>query len=81
MKAVKRFLKVLLSWELARGFAVTRRHLFAPKITVQYPGEKTSQSRRFKGPHALRLYPNGEERCIACELCEAACPAACITME
>jgi NADH-quinone oxidoreductase subunit I len=60
---------------------LTGRALFARKVTVQYPEEKTPQSFRFRGLHALRRYPNGEERCIACKLCEAACPAACITID
>lgn len=60
---------------------VTGRYLFAPKITVHYPEEKTPQSPRFRGLHALRRYPNGEERCIACKLCEAVCPAMAITIE
>lgn len=61
--------------------SITGRHFFAPKITVQYPEEKTPQSPRFRGLHALRRYPNGEERCIACKLCEAVCPAMAITIE
>jgi len=67
--------------ELRQGLAVTLRYLFAPKITVQYPDEKTPLSPRFRGLHALRRYPNGEERCIACKLCEAVCPAMAITIE
>jgi NADH-quinone oxidoreductase subunit I len=67
--------------ELRQGLAVTLRYLFAPKITVMYPEEKTPQSPRFRGLHALRRYPNGEERCIACKLCEAVCPAMAITIE
>ncbi len=67
--------------ELRQGLAVTLRYLFAPKITVQYPDEKTPISPRFRGLHALRRYPNGEERCIACKLCEAVCPAMAITIE
>jgi len=64
-----------------KGMALTGRHLFARKITVQFPEEKTPQSPRFRGLHALRRYPNGEERCIACKLCEAVCPALAITIE
>ena len=60
---------------------LTGRHLFARKITVQFPEEKTPQSPRFRGLHALRRYPNGEERCIACKLCEAVCPALAIHIE
>jgi NADH-quinone oxidoreductase subunit I len=67
--------------ELRQGLAVTLRYLFAPKITVMYPEEKTPLSNRFRGLHALRRYPNGEERCIACKLCEAVCPAMAITIE
>jgi len=60
---------------------LTLKYFFAPKITVQFPEEKTPQSSRFRGLHALRRYPNGEERCIACKLCEAVCPALAITIE
>ena len=67
--------------ELRQGLAVTWRYMFAPKITIQYPEEKTPASPRFRGLHALRRYPNGEERCIACKLCEAVCPAMAITIE
>jgi NADH-quinone oxidoreductase subunit I len=67
--------------ELRQGLAVTWRYLFAPKITIMYPEEKTPMSPRFRGLHALRRYPNGEERCIACKLCEAVCPAMAITIE
>ena len=73
--------KTFLLWELIQGLRVTLRAFFAPKITVQYPEEKTPQSVRFRGLHALRRYPNGQERCIACKLCEATCPAAAITIE
>ena len=68
-------------WELFKGLQLTGRYLFRRKITVQYPEEKTPQSPRFRGLHALRRYPNGEERCIACKLCEAVCPAVAITIE
>jgi NADH-quinone oxidoreductase subunit I len=74
-------LNSLLLKELLKGLAVTGRHMFARKITVQYPEEKTPQGFRFRGLHALRRYPNGEERCIACKLCEAVCPAMAITIE
>ena len=67
--------------ELRQGLAVTLRYLFAPKITIMYPEEKTPMSPRFRGLHALRRYPNGEERCIACKLCEAVCPDLAITIE
>jgi NADH-quinone oxidoreductase subunit I len=75
------FLKSLTLLELLKGMRVTGRHLFSRKITVQYPEEKTPQSNRFRGLHALRRYPNGEERCIACKLCEAICPAQAITID
>lgn len=78
---MKRFFNTFLLYELVRGLQLTLRHLWAPKITVQYPDERTPQSPRFRGLHALRRYPNGEERCIACKLCEAVCPALAITIE
>ncbi len=81
MNAIREFFRTFLLFELLRGMALTGRHLFARKITVQYPDEKTPQSPRFRGLHALRRYPNGEERCIACKLCEAVCPALAITIE
>jgi len=74
-------IKTFFLWELLQGLAVTGKALFARKITIQYPEEKTPQSPRFRGLHALRRYPNGQERCIACKLCEAVCPAAAITIE
>jgi NADH-quinone oxidoreductase subunit I len=67
--------------ELVSGMALTLRYFFKPKATIAYPHEKTPLSARFKGEHALRRYPNGEERCIACKLCEAVCPAQAITIE
>lgn len=76
-----RVIKSLFLWELLKGLAVTGRALFVRKITIQYPEEKTPKSPRFRGLHALRRYPNGEERCIACKLCEAVCPAVAITIE
>jgi NADH-quinone oxidoreductase subunit I len=79
--ALKHYVKSLLLWELLKGMRLTGKHLFSKKITVQYPEEKTPQSPRFRGLHALRRYPNGEERCIACKLCEAVCPALAITIE
>jgi NADH-quinone oxidoreductase subunit I len=81
MKALNHFLKSFVLWELLLGLKLTGRYLFAKKITVQYPEEKTPQSPRFRGLHALRRYPNGEERCIGCKLCEAVCPALAITIE
>lgn len=77
----KDYIGSLFLKELIKGMALTGRHLFARKITVQFPEEKTPQSSRFRGLHALRRYPNGEERCIACKLCEAVCPAMAITIE
>ena len=74
-------IKTFLLWELLGGMWVTLKALFRPKITVNYPEEKAPQSVRFRGLHALRRYPNGEERCIACKLCEAVCPALAITIE
>ncbi|HEY9017482.1 NADH-quinone oxidoreductase subunit NuoI [Thiomicrospira sp.] len=67
--------------ELFKGLAVTGKYFFKKKITVRYPEEKTPMSPRFRGHHALRRYANGEERCIACKLCEAVCPANAITIE
>ena len=79
--AVKDFTSSFLLTELFKGMAITGRHFFARKITVQFPEEKTPLSPRFRGLHALRRYDNGEERCIACKLCEAVCPAMAITIE
>jgi NADH-quinone oxidoreductase subunit I len=81
MGAMKELFDSLLLTELVKGMRLTGRHLFARKITVQFPEEKTPMSPRFRGLHALRRYPNGEERCIACKLCEAVCPALAITIE
>jgi NADH-quinone oxidoreductase subunit I len=81
MEGFNNFLKSLFLWELLKGMRLTGSRLFSRKITVQYPEEKTPQSNRFRGLHALRRYPNGEERCIACKLCEAVCPALAITIE
>ena len=77
----KDFIGSLFLKELFKGMAVTGRYMFARKITIQYPEEKTPQGNRFRGLHALRRYPNGEERCIACKLCEAVCPALAITID
>ena len=79
--SVKHFFSSFLLWDLLKGLSITGRYLFARKITVQFPEEKTPQSPRFRGLHALRRYENGEERCIACKLCEAVCPAMAITIE
>ena len=81
MTRVAEFFRSFLLLELLEGLRLTGRHLFARKITVQFPEEKTPVSPRFRGLHALRRYPNGEERCIACKLCEAICPAQAITIE
>jgi NADH-quinone oxidoreductase subunit I len=81
MSSIRSWVKTLTLWELLQGLSVTLRNFFRKKITVQYPEEKTPQSVRFRGLHALRRYPNGEERCIACKLCEAVCPALAITIE
>jgi NADH-quinone oxidoreductase subunit I len=81
VQGIRNFFKTFMLFELLKGMAVTGRYLFARKITVQYPEEKAPQSPRFRGLHALRRYPNGEERCIACKLCEAVCPALAITIE
>jgi len=81
MSAIPRLFKSFLLWELLKGMRLTGRNLFARKVTIAYPEEKTPKSPRFRGLHALRRYPNGEERCIACKLCEAVCPALAITIE
>ena len=81
MKTVTNYIKSLFLFELFVGLALTGKYFFKTKITVQYPEEKTPMSPRFRGQHALRRYPNGEERCIACKLCEAVCPALAITIE
>ena len=77
----KDYIGSLFLKELVKGMALTGRHFFQRKITILFPEEKTPQSNRFRGLHALRRYPNGEERCIACKLCEAICPAMAITIE
>jgi NADH-quinone oxidoreductase subunit I len=77
----KEFFSSFMLSELFKGLSLTGRHLFKRKVTVLYPEEKTPLSPRFRGLHALRRYPNGEERCIACKLCEAVCPALAITIE
>jgi len=81
MNTAVRFLKSLFLLELFRGMRLTFRHLLVRKVTLQYPEEHTPLSPRFRGLHALRRYPNGEERCIACKLCEVVCPALAITIE
>jgi len=81
MRRLFQAIKSFSLWELLLGLKLTGRFLFARKITIQYPEEKTPASPRFRGIHAQRRYANGEERCIACKLCEAVCPALAITIE
>ena len=81
LQTMRDYLRSLLLLELFQGLGVTGRYLFKTKFTVQYPEEKAPLSPRFRGLHALRRYENGEERCIACKLCEATCPALAITIE
>ena len=81
MAFIDRTARAFLLSELVAGFALTFKYMFKPKVTVNYPYEKGPLSPRFRGEHALRRYPNGEERCIACKLCEAICPAQAITIE
>ncbi|MBX2824373.1 MAG: NADH-quinone oxidoreductase subunit NuoI [Gammaproteobacteria bacterium] len=78
---IANYVKSFALWELLKGMRLTGKYFVSGNITVQYPEEKTPQSNRFRGLHALRRYPNGEERCIACKLCEAVCPALAITIE
>jgi NADH-quinone oxidoreductase subunit I len=81
MATLDRVARSLLLSEIVSGMALTFSYIFKPKVTINYPYEKGPISPRFKGEHALRRYPNGEERCIACKLCEAICPAQAITIE
>ncbi len=78
---LKRYLKSFFLCDIIRGMALTLKYLFKAKVTINYPYEKSKLSPRFKGEHALRRYENGEERCIACKLCEAICPAQAISIE
>src|ERR1700733_3318991 len=80
-RRIKQIIKSFTLWELFQGLGLTLKYFFKRKITVQYPEEETPSSSRFRGMLALRRYPNGEERCIACKLCEAVCPACAITIE
>ena len=81
MNQLVSYIKTFTLYELWKGLFVTQRQFFKKSGTLEYPEEKTPQSPRFRGLHALRRYPNGEERCIACKLCEAVCPALAITIE
>ena len=81
MNRIRSFFQTLFLGELLMGLTVTGRNFFRRKVTLNYPEEKAPQSPRFRGLHALRRYPNGQERCIACKLCEAVCPALAITID
>ena len=81
MNYLKQSLRTALLGELLSGMMLTFRYFFRPKVTINYPFEKGPLSPRFRGEHALRRYSNGEERCIACKLCEAVCPAQAISIE
>lgn len=81
MSFLSRTVRAFLLVEILQGMGLTLKYFFRPKATVNYPMEKGPLSPRFRGEHALRRYPNGEERCIACKLCEAICPALAITIE
>ena len=81
MKKLKKIFESLFLLEIFKGLRITGKKLFNKPITIQYPEEKTPQSSRFRGLHALRKYPNGEERCIGCKLCEAVCPALAISID
>jgi len=81
MNNLIKFIKSLFFLEILKGLTITGKKLSKKPITVQYPEEKTPLSSRFRGLHALRKYPNGEERCIGCKLCEAVCPALAISID
>src|SRR6056300_1559197 len=81
MSFITKYIKSFNLFELMKGTALTLRYFFKTKVTINYPSQKGPLSPRFRGEHALRRYPNGEERCIACKLCEAICPAQAITIE
>ena len=81
MKTITNYIRSLFLFELLMGLSVTGRYFFKRKFTLMYPEQKAPVSPRFRGLHALRRYPKGEERCIACKLCEAVCPALAITIE
>lgn len=78
---IAQFANSFLLTEIVKGMSLTFKYMFKPRVTINYPFEKGPISPRFRGEHALRRYPNGEERCIACKLCEAVCPAQAITIE
>lgn len=80
-KRIKEYTKGFVLLDLLKGMSLTGKYFWKKKFTIQYPEEKTPTSPRFRGLHALRRYPNGEERCIACKLCEAVCPALAISIE
>lgn len=81
MNIITRIIRKFTLWDLLQGLGLTGKYFFKTKVTVQYPEEETPISPRFRGMLALRRYPNGEERCIACKLCEAVCPACAITID
>ncbi len=81
MNNIKHWTKSFLLLEMLKGLHLTLKYLFRPKVTIRYPEELTPQGHRFRGLHALRRYPNGEERCIACKLCEATCPTLAISID
>jgi NADH-quinone oxidoreductase subunit I len=81
MQRIVRYIKSFTLFDLLVGMRVTGKYFWKKKFTIQYPEEKTPVSPRFRGLHALRKYPNGEERCIACKLCEAVCPALAISID
>ncbi|ACJ19863.1 NADH-quinone oxidoreductase chain I [Coxiella burnetii CbuK_Q154] len=81
MRRLKQIIKSFTLWELLKGLSLTLRYFYRKKVTIHYPDEEVPSSFRFRGMLALRRYPNGEERCIACKLCEAFCPACAITIE
>ena len=81
MKTITNYIRSLFLFELLKGLSITGGYFFSRKFTLQYPEQEAPVSPRFRGLHALRRYPNGEERCIACKLCEAVCPALAITID
>ncbi|MFZ2314092.1 MAG: NADH-quinone oxidoreductase subunit NuoI [Gammaproteobacteria bacterium] len=81
LQRLLQYVKTFSLWDLLVGMKLTNKYFFKTKITIEYPDEETPTSPRFRGLHALRRYPNGEERCIACKLCEAVCPALAITID